>query len=73
MVLVKMLMEIDPLPMRGSLVMKMVMISPFRGKFPQQKELRRSPRLVPPRFHLMAVEFRPISLPTNFSRVKAMI
>ena len=30
MVLGKMLMEIDPLPMRGSLVMTMVMISPYR-------------------------------------------
>ena len=30
MVLVKMLMEIDPLPMRGSMVMTMVMISPSR-------------------------------------------
>ena len=29
MVLVKMLMEIDPLPMRGALVMTMAMISPF--------------------------------------------
>ena len=29
MVLVKMLMEIDPLPMRGSLVMTMAMISPL--------------------------------------------
>ena len=28
MVLVKMLMEIDPLPMRGSFVMMLVMISP---------------------------------------------
>ena len=36
MVLVKMLMEIDPLPMRGSLGMTMVMISPPRGKFPRQ-------------------------------------
>ena len=35
MVLVKMLMEIDPLPMRGSMVMMMVMISPSRkGCFP---------------------------------------
>ena len=34
MVLVKMLMEIDPLPMRGSLVMTMVMISPPGGSFP---------------------------------------
>ena len=31
MVLVKMLMEIDPLPMRGSLVMTLVMISPPGG------------------------------------------
>ena len=30
MVLVKMLMEIDPLPMRGSLVMTLVMIAPSR-------------------------------------------
>ena len=30
MVLVKMLMEIDPLPMRGSLVMMLVMISTSR-------------------------------------------
>ena len=30
MVLVKMLMEIEPLPMRGSLVMMMAMISPSR-------------------------------------------
>ena len=36
MVLVKMLMEIDPLPMRGSLVMMMVMISPLGCKFPRQ-------------------------------------
>ena len=36
MVLVKMLMEIDPLPMRGSLGMTMVMISPPRGMFPRQ-------------------------------------
>ena len=35
MVLVKMLMEIDPLTMRGSLVMTMVMISPSqKGSFP---------------------------------------
>ena len=35
MVLVKMLMEIDPLPMRGSLVMTMVMISPGRTAPPE--------------------------------------
>ena len=49
MVLVKMLMEIDPLPMRGSLVMIMVMISPSRREVSPAEQLRRSPRLVPPR------------------------
>ena len=49
MVLVKMLMEIDPLPMRGSLVMMMVMIFPSRREVSPAKQLRGSPRLVPPR------------------------
>ena len=39
-----MLMEIDPLPMRGSLVM----ISPSRREVSPAEQLRRSPRLVPP-------------------------
>ena len=62
MVLVKMLMEIDPLPMRGSLVMTMVMISPSRREVSPAEQLRRSPRLVPPRFRLVAAESRPESL-----------
>ena len=70
MVLVKMLMEIDPLPMRGSLVMTMVMISPSRREVSPVEQLCRSSRLVPPRFLLVAAEFRPVSLPTIFSRVK---
>ena len=41
----KMLMEIDPLPMRGS----MVTISPSRRDVSPAEQLRRSPRLVPPR------------------------
>ena len=49
MVMVKMLMEIDPLPMRGSLVMTMVMISPPWREVSPAEQLRRSPRLVPPR------------------------
>ena len=49
MVLVKMLMEIDPLPMRGSMVKTMVMISPSRRDVSPAEQLRRSPRLVPPR------------------------
>ena len=59
MVLVKMLMEIDPLPMRVSLVMTMVMISPSRREVSPVEELCRSSRLVPPRFRLVAAEFRP--------------
>ena len=48
MVLVKMLMEIDPLLMRGSLVMTMVMISTSRREVSPAEQVRRSPRLVPP-------------------------
>ena len=74
MVLVKMLMEIDPLPMRGSMVMTMVMISPSRRDVSPAEQLRQSPRLVPPRFHLVAVVFRPESLlMIFFSRVKDFI
>ena len=72
MVLVKMLMEIDPLPMKGSLVIMLVMISPSRREVSPAEQLRQSPRLVPPRFRLVAAEFRPISLPT-FSPDKALI
>ena len=54
----KMLMEIDPLPMRGSLVM----IFPSRREVSLAEQLRRSPRLVPPRFLLVAAESRIESL-----------
>ena len=70
MVLVKMLMEIDPLPMRGSLVMTMVMISPSRREVSPAEQLCRSPILVPPRFCLVAAEFLPQSLLTTFSQTK---
>ena len=73
MVLVKMLMEIDPLLMRGLLVMTMVMISPSWREVSPSEQLRQSPRLIPPRFRLVVAEFRPVSLPTIFSRVKALI
>ena len=59
MVLVKMEMEIDPLPMRGSLVMSMVMISPSRREVSPAEQLHQTPRLDPPRFHLVAAESRP--------------
>ena len=59
MVLVKMLMEIDPLPMRGSLVMTLVIISPSRREVSPAEQLRQIPRLIPPRFRLVAEEFCP--------------
>ena len=73
MVLVKVLMVIDPLLMRRSLVITLVMISPSRREVSPAEQLCRSSRLVPPMFRLVAAEFRPVSLPTIFSRVKAFI
>ena len=73
MVLVKMLMEIDPLPMRGSLVMTMAMIYPSRRDVSPAEQLRRSPRLASPRFRLVVAEFRPVTLLMIFSRVKDLI
>ena len=73
MVLVKMLMEIDPLPMRGSLMMTIVMISPSRREVSLAKQLCQSPRLVPPRFCLVAAEFRPMILLMIFSSRKDSI
>ena len=59
--LVKMLMEIDPLQLRRSMVMTMVTISPSRRDVSPAEQLRRSPRLVLPRFRLVAAVFRPES------------
>ena len=73
MMMLKMLMEIDPLPMRGLMVMTMVTISPSRRGVSRAEQLRRSPRLVPPRFRLVAAEFLPESLLMIFSRVKDFI
>ena len=73
MVLVKMLMEIDPLPMRGSMVMTMVTISPSHRDVSPAEQLHWSPRLVPPRFRLVSGMFRPESLLMIFSRVKDSI
>ena len=71
--LVKMLMEIDPLSMIGSMLMMMVMISPSRREVSPAEQLCRSPRLVPPRFRLVAVEFRPVSWLMIFSKVRDFI
>ena len=73
MVLVKMLMEIGPLPVRGALVMTMVMISPSRREVSPAEQLRRSPRLVPPRFRLVAAESRPERLLMIFFSTKDLI
>ena len=73
MVVVKMLMEIDPLLMRGSLVMPMVMISPSRREVSLAEQLHRSLRLVPPRFRLVAVESCPESCLMIFSSSKDSI
>ena len=73
MVLVKMLMEIDPLPMRGSLVMTMAVIPPSLMEVSLAEQLRRSPRLVPPRFRLVAVESRPERFPSIFFSSKDFI
>ena len=72
MVLAKMLMEIDPLPMRGSMVMTMVTISPSRRDVSPAEQLRQSPRLVPPRFRLVAAESRPESLLMIFFQGKRL-
>ena len=60
-----MLMEIDPLPMRGSLVMMLVMVSPSWREVSPAEQLCQSPRLVPPRgdgvsSEKMAYDFFPI-------------
>ena len=46
--------------------MMMVKISPSRREVSPAEQLCRSPRLVPPRFRLVVVEFRPVSLPLIF-------
>ena len=73
MVLVKMLMEIDPLSMRGSLVMTMALISPSGREVSLAGLLRPSPRLLLPRFRLEMVVLRPESFLMIFSRAKDTI
>ena len=69
MVLVKILMEIDPLPMRESMVMTMVMISPSRRDVTRQNSCAGALDW----FRLVAAEFRPASFLMIFSRVKYFI
>src|SRR5215216_2318272 len=72
MVLVKMVMEMDPLSMRGSLVMTMASISPSRREVSPTEQLRRSPRLVLPRFRLEMAALRPESFLLIFFQVKTL-
>ena len=59
--MVKMLMKIGPPTMRGSMVMTVVTISPSRRDVSPAEQLRRSPRLVPPRFRLETAALHPES------------
>ena len=61
-----------PLLMRGALVMTMAMISPSGREVSPVGQLRQSPRLVPPRFRLVAAEFLPESLLMIFFQVKRL-
>ena len=69
----KMLMDIDPLSMRGSMVMTMAMISPSRREVSPAEQLRRSPRLVLPKFRLETAALHPESFLLIFSRSKHTI
>ena len=53
--------------------MTMVMISPSRREVSPAEQLCRSPRLVPPRFRLVAAEFRPERLLDVFFSSKDFI
>ena len=70
MVLVKMLMEIDPLLMRGSLVMTMAMISPSRREVSPAESLHGRAKVLPPKFCLETAALRPESPLLIFSRSK---
>ena len=73
MVLVKMLMEIDPISMRGSLVMTMASISPSRREVSPAEQLHQNPRLVLPKFRVETAALHPESSLIDFSRSKPSI
>ena len=73
MVLVKMLMKIGLPTMRGSLVMTMIVISLSLREVSLAELLRRSPRLLLPRFRLETAALRPESSLLIFSRSKPFI
>jgi len=65
--------EIDPVLMRGSMVMTMATISPSRRDVFPAEQLHQSPRLVPPRFRLETAALHPESFLMIFSRAKDTI
>src|SRR4051812_31855813 len=65
-----MLMEIDPLPMRGLMGMTMVTISPSQRDVSLAEQLRRSPRLVSPGFASRRQRFVPKASFLFFSMAK---
>ena len=73
MVLVKMLMEIEPPPDERIVGDDDGDDFPLRRDVSLAEQLRRSPRLVPPRFRFEAAEFHPKSLLMIFSREKDFI
>ena len=73
MVLLKMLMEIALPNMGELLVMMMTMISPSGREVSPAEQLRQSPRLVPPRFRLVAAEYLPESFLMIFPQKKDLI
>ena len=68
--LVKMLMEIEPLSMRGSLVMMMASIPPSQREVSPAESLRRRAKVLLPKFRLEKAALHPESLPLIFSRSK---
>ena len=69
----KMLMDIDPLLIRGSLMMMMASISPSGREVSPAEQPRRSPRLILPKFRLEMATLHPESFLLIFSRSKHTI
>jgi len=73
MVLLKMLMKIGLPKMIGVLVMTMASISPFGREVPPAESLRRSSKVLLPKFRLETAAFHPESSLLLFSRSKDLI
>ena len=73
MVLVKMLMKIGPPMMRGLLVMLMASISPSQREVSPAESLRRSAKVLLPKFRLQTAALHPKSLLLIFSRANGLI